>query len=292
MTLPTIIQFSKIKKQVPVDADTIHRCLLRIAQCYQIAAQRGIHCELPTVSFDLRGTTAGKAFYLRNHIQLNPILLNENKNAFIARTAGHEAAHLIAHHHFGNKIKGHGTEWQEVMRWLGQEASRCHQYDTKNSAIVKRTVEYRCDCNVPIFLSTKHHLLIQAKRRRLICNKCGKHPVLSVTNTSSVKVGVTSVVRPPSAAMIKYAQGLAQRNNIPLLPAVLESFVETHLFIEKHKAQPEPSLSIQSDMPTPKQTELAVKLAKTKKLVIGEEILNSKKALSLWIAQQLQPKNN
>lgn len=92
---------------------------------------------LPTVSFDLRGKTAGQAFPGHHHIRLNGQLLNENPEHFIQQTVGHEWAHLACHFQFGARVAAHGKEWRGIMAKLGIPPNRCHTYDTSRSAIVR-----------------------------------------------------------------------------------------------------------------------------------------------------------
>lgn len=97
----------------------------------------------PTIIYKTKSATGGWAHLGRNTVDYNPILLNENLDAFIARTVGHEVAHLAAYELF--RDKGHGYWWKHIMRVIGQEPSRCHSYDIVNSAVkTKRSIIWRC----------------------------------------------------------------------------------------------------------------------------------------------------
>ena len=129
--LPKIVSFSKTRG-APVAQDIQNKVLERIVQCYEtLGSTKG----LPTVSFDLRGKTAGQAFINLNHIRLNGQLLNENVEHFIKQTVAHEYAHLFCYQTYGNAAKPHGSEWQVLMRRLGCDPNRCHSYDTTRSKI-------------------------------------------------------------------------------------------------------------------------------------------------------------
>ena len=105
-------------------------CIDRIRFCVELIRTRtGIILPYPRISFDLRGAVAGRAFYAQNMIKINPILLAENPEDFVARTPGHEVAHLAAFRGYGY-IEPHGREWAAMMAVLGQPAIRCHNYDT------------------------------------------------------------------------------------------------------------------------------------------------------------------
>ena len=109
-------------------------CIKRVKQYVDRGnVKLGTTLNYPKVSFDLRGTTAGKAFYQTNEVKFQPTLLFENPETFIEQTAGHEVGHLLARFKFRDRgIDPHGSEWQSVMWYLGLPATRCHNYDTSN----------------------------------------------------------------------------------------------------------------------------------------------------------------
>jgi SprT protein len=94
-----------------------------------LQTKAGIYLPRPRVKFELRGTVAGRAYYSKNLIQFNPILLDENPEHFVKQTVGHEVAHLAAFVKHGGQIRPHGSEWSRVMWALGLPAKRCHNYD-------------------------------------------------------------------------------------------------------------------------------------------------------------------
>lgn len=115
----------------------IERCQQEVIRAYAVArAKLGIVMPMPRITFNLRGTTAGKAYIRENRIDFNPVLLHENLEDFLNRTPWHEVAHLISFRQSGNLIKPHGVEWQRVMWAFSKPATRCHAYDT--SAVTGR----------------------------------------------------------------------------------------------------------------------------------------------------------
>lgn len=139
----------------------------RIADVYSIAEKKyNRKFNLPTIDFKIRGRVAGRAFYLKNHISLNLSLLIQEGNDFISDTPGHEAAHLIAFALYGSYIAPHGTEWRNVMRSIGQEANRCHDF------LVKTNNVYVCNCQNEHYLSTRRHNQILLGKVRVTCNTC------------------------------------------------------------------------------------------------------------------------
>lgn len=143
-----------------------------VRRCIEIARDRfDRDFDIPEITYDLRGTTAGYAFCQENRIQLNSVLLMENLETFIDGRVGrgtvtHEVAHIvdyIGHNGFrrrGSKRSVHGNNWKHVMRMFGvRNPTRCHSYDTKNAQVRKRVRhEYRCNgCGEIMTLGPKQH---------------------------------------------------------------------------------------------------------------------------------------
>ena len=115
----------------------IMRCLRAESEHFGIELK-----PMPTVLYDLKGHTAGKAFIYENKLRLNRGLLLEYKKDFIDRTVTHEMGHLIATRQHGSC--GHGPFWKNVMRILGGPTSRCHSYKT-TPARVHKTINTICE---------------------------------------------------------------------------------------------------------------------------------------------------
>ena len=86
--------------------------------------------DFPKLEWVVCGTTAGRAWLGQWRIQLNEQLCKENIEDFINDTIPHEVAHLVAYKVFGDD--GHGEGWRSVMRALGLNPTRCHEYNTRN----------------------------------------------------------------------------------------------------------------------------------------------------------------
>jgi len=95
----------------------------------ELNEEYGAEFDFPRIEWVVCGTTAGKAWLGQWRIQLNEQLCKENIEDFINDTIPHEVAHLIAYKVFGDD--GHGDGWKSVMRALGLNPSRCHNYDTR-----------------------------------------------------------------------------------------------------------------------------------------------------------------
>lgn len=168
MNLPCEIAFSKTT--APAVAPGLKLASReRIAQCVQMAHALGVPLPMPTVSFDLRGREAGQAYWRRNHVRLNSVLLAENPEEFIKHSIGHEVAHLVTLTKHGEGISPHGDEWQAVMQAFGLEPLRCHRFNTSNSA-VGGSFPFVCGCAIEHTLSARR--LKAGLDGRFMCNEC------------------------------------------------------------------------------------------------------------------------
>lgn len=143
----------------------------------------GLNIPHVPVDFNLRGTTAGKAWGGRK-IQYQPVLLEENGDKFLNRTVPHEVAHIVVYHLYpqarmrmsnGRRmIKPHGKEWKRVMAIFGIDSSRCHSYDVSNVSTQKtklaRAFKYKCNCKVWDFTVIRHRRCL--KGMKYSCPKC------------------------------------------------------------------------------------------------------------------------
>lgn len=65
--------------------------------------------EYSTISYKLKGKTAGIAFSSRNLIKFNEVLITENFEQFINNIIPHEVAHIVADHFFNYQKHHHGN---------------------------------------------------------------------------------------------------------------------------------------------------------------------------------------
>jgi SprT protein len=96
----------------------------------ELNEEYGAEFDFPRIEWCMIGTMAGRAWLTQWRIQLNEQLCKENLENFINETVPHEVAHLVAYKVFGDD--GHGDGWRSVMRALGLNPTRCHDYETKN----------------------------------------------------------------------------------------------------------------------------------------------------------------
>lgn len=93
------------------------------------------------VEFDLQDRTpkaAGEAARNVELISINMILYRDNIQVFLNEVIPHEMAHLIQFNKFDTKgfpTKGHGVEWQEAMRKIGQKPVKYHNLDVTKALI-------------------------------------------------------------------------------------------------------------------------------------------------------------
>ncbi len=90
-------------------------------------------------------------------IHLNYRLLIHNPEELQA-TYYHELAHIWAYCLYGSR--GHDQQWQTLMAWLGESATRTHRMNVTHLAYRQKRYLYRCDCQ-PHYLSAHRHAKIQ-----------------------------------------------------------------------------------------------------------------------------------
>ncbi|MEY6431432.1 SprT-like domain-containing protein [Thioalkalicoccus limnaeus] len=132
--------------------------------------------EPPAIRFDLLGQSAGQ-FRVdsqgRSTIRYNPILLRRYGEAFVHRTVPHETAHYLAYRVHGRRIRPHGPEWQALMRALGAEPTRCHDYDVSDlRARRMRYHHYHCACRDHRLSSIRRNKVLNGAR--YLCRYCGE----------------------------------------------------------------------------------------------------------------------
>lgn len=172
------VKYSEIKKEV---ADKISHCRNVLSAIY------GFPIPGIVVNFKLKGTKAG-VFCVKTkkvggkismtcEIKLNSTLMLENKEEFIENTIPHEFCHYVT---FLKKLQDknpdkkysvHGPVWKQMMRDLGLEPDRCHQYDVESvKKKVKRHI-YTCACDKEMKISSVVHNRIR-QGRKYICKTC------------------------------------------------------------------------------------------------------------------------
>jgi len=163
----------------------------KLLECMKIADSLTTNVDdfkMPTVTYDVRGRTAGTACDYDYSIDLNPVLLNENREVFINRTVVHEFAHLvdgILHpwtretKRGRNKRSIHGNTWKWVMVKFGVEPSRTHSYDISNAATrTKHKYRYICTgCKKDIYHGPVKHKRQQSGESNYGHRRCGFAPI-------------------------------------------------------------------------------------------------------------------
>lgn len=106
-------------------------------------------------------TTAGRAWYRRNEIQLAGRLWPLATDAQRRSVAAHEAAHLVAFHAYGHT--GHGEAWKHVLRTAGFEPRRQHD--------IASGLPVSCGCAGVVLISAQRvRRLLRGARYR--CDRC------------------------------------------------------------------------------------------------------------------------
>lgn len=153
--------------------------LERVETCYQQAeAYFNRSFSRPLTQFSLRGKSAGTAHLHQNRLRFNPVLLQENSEAFLTEVVPHEISHLLCFQLCG-RTKPHGPEWQNIMwRVFSVPPRTTHSFDTQS--VKGQEIEYRCHCG-PINLSIRRHNKVLRKETHYRCKRC-KQTLTQVTS--------------------------------------------------------------------------------------------------------------
>jgi SprT protein len=127
--------------------------------------------QMPKITYNVKGTDAGCAYYEHNWIDINMLLFRENFEDCLANTLVHELCH-VWQHQLGLGGSAHGREWKGLMRRLGADPVPCHNLNV--DAVASRTgfFTYRCLCNGGNMVSLEMHRRIQEFPDRYCCEKC------------------------------------------------------------------------------------------------------------------------
>lgn len=134
-----------------------------------------VNFPYPTIIFAKLGTSAGVASLNAWTLKFNVEIMDNDNNdieRFYNVTVPHEISHLFAYKLYFDT--GHGKWWKFVMRKLGIEPKRCHNYDV--STITTRQQNkyiYSCGCksHYHFISSTRHNRVNKgAGYRCLMCN--------------------------------------------------------------------------------------------------------------------------
>ena len=129
----------------------------------ELSDERGINFDL---TFNLKGRVAGQCnMGYGKWIKLNPSMFKDNFDSMIGQTLPHEVAHLVAWKEYGDN--GHGAGWKRVMRMMGLQPVRCHDYDLSN--VLKNKVY--CDCRT-IPVSTRMYNIVKRNPSAKMCTLC------------------------------------------------------------------------------------------------------------------------
>lgn len=141
--------------------------------------------KIPSVPilFTKKGSVAG-AFILKRDgsmlINFNMAMLLKHTEHFVDNVVPHEYCHyvvyLIASENpkILKKMKAHGDEWKQMMKMIGVEPTRCHNYDVPK----KNYYLYQCECADGVLVGPQIHKKISlgVKNTTYRCKTC-KEPI-------------------------------------------------------------------------------------------------------------------
>ena len=301
------------------------KAIRRLAEVVRLAESKlNRRVFMPSISFDLGGATAGKAYWKLNHVQLNGVLLAENQQEFLQETIPQEFAHLLTRLLYP-RASPRGKEWSYIMRdVLGVSPSECRTMDVTRAASRSKPYIYSCGCaDRTHALPEDRHLRIQRWGERVLCRKC--HKVLQFVRK---QYDLPERLKPTSA-QVAYVTLLAEKLSRQVPPAALGNKFVCKTTIEAFKAEldeisarpaqsnplpAQPALDCGGAAPaasalaatpgtleaTPpsdppaseKQRAFAEKLAKEHAVPLFEGLFQSKKATSAWIEERLRARRN
>jgi SprT protein len=237
--------------------------------------EQRIPLKMPTCSFDLRGTTAGRAYLGENHVQLNPVLLTENFESFLSDVIPHEVAHLAAYVKWN--VRDHGEQWKSVMRAFGLKPNRCHSLDVSNSSTASVLYRHRCACKTHDLTPRTHPGALKGTR---YCGKC-KH-TLQFTGMVKERGGkweqVESASTTPPKPMSKHKA--ASRKPVGGFRLVFKTSPSTGVPPRKPVS---PAVPTGSNAPTPAMLRYMQDLARALQWAVPAEALRDRRAASEFI---------
>ncbi len=136
----------------------------------------GVEVPRVEIRFDLKGLAAGQVRLPQAAppvIRYNPKLLENNAEAFLQQTVPHEVAHVMVARRYRQKVRPHGPQWQSLMRRLGAEPKRCHDFDTSRSQGRRMArFTYYCGCRSHQISAVRNNRI--AAGQSYICRSCGE----------------------------------------------------------------------------------------------------------------------
>ena len=151
---------------------------------------------MPTLEYNIHGRVAATAFSSSNLIRINPTLLLQNREDFVAQTIPHEFAHIVADTVYPNghvdttkrvkRIPHHGTGWRAVMELFGIPPKIYHNYDTPPQSSVVRYPHTCSICNTVIQLTAAQSTALRKFPHYMSHTKCGNQSVLTANDPTQL----------------------------------------------------------------------------------------------------------
>jgi SprT protein len=159
-----------LESRIHLSLSTQQLVTKKVKQCIDHASTHfDQHFMLPKINFNQKGKIAGCARLQKNELRFNPILLDDNVDAFLEEVVPHEVCHLLAYWLFG-KVRPHGKEWQNLMfKLFSLKGQTYHQMDV--TKVKGKSFYYQCQCG-PIELGIRRHNKVINGKQIYVCKKC------------------------------------------------------------------------------------------------------------------------
>lgn len=161
-------------KVLPDDANLVALAMERIQECFHLLNEATGKNLTPSQNEPLvffnKSRTGGYVWPSRygNRVFLNWNLFKENTEDYLRQTIPHEVAHIFQRA-ISNTDRSHGPIWKSLMRKIGLQPQRCHNYDTTTAARYEMFT-YICNCQKHRVSKVIHNKMLKGQTRT--CRRC------------------------------------------------------------------------------------------------------------------------
>lgn len=158
----------------PTDSSLVQIALDKIEECFElfnkVTGKNLVLAPVDPLVFFNQSRTGGYVWPNRygHRVFLNWVLFKENTEDYLRQTIPHEVAHIFQRAIAPNE-RSHGPVWQSLMRKVGLQPRRCHNYDVSTSARYEMFT-YICTCQKHQVSKVIHNKILKGQKR--YCKNC------------------------------------------------------------------------------------------------------------------------